>query len=142
MKKYFMLTVALFALSFTAQAQELLRVETVEDTAGAVKVPERIYDDAELDEHPSFPGGSEALTVWLNENMQRPAEIANDGEVMISFVVEKDGKLSNICCMQPFDPACDKAAIFAVRAMPNWIPGKKDNTVVRTKYVLTIPFKK
>ena len=114
----------------------------VEVTMPARERENRIYDVVE--NPPSFPGGQAACMQWLSSHMQYPpvAEENNiQGRVVVSFVVEKDGSLSNVEVARDVDPALDKEAVRLVRAMPKWNPGTQNDTPVRVKYNFPIIFK-
>ena len=102
----------------------------------------KVYDVVE--EPPSFPGGQIALLSWLTENVHYSSEygdICISGRVVLSFVVEPDGSLSNINVVRSVDPLLDKEAIKVVKSMPRWIPGKQNGKEVRVKYNLPVSFK-
>ena len=101
-----------------------------------------IYDVVE--DPPSFPGGIAACQEWLNRNIHYPPEaVENDiqGRVVVSFVVELDGSISNIAVVKGVAPSLDKEAVRVVSSMPKWNPGKQNNKCVRVKYNLPVPFK-
>lgn len=96
------------------------------------------------EEMPEFPGGAEALNAFLSKEIQYP-EIARSngitGTVLVEFVIEKDGKVSNAAVKVPLFPDCDKEAIRGVMAMPKWKPGKNMNKPVRCYYQVPVTFK-
>ena len=98
-----------------------------------------------VDQKPSFPGGQSAFIQWLSSNIKYPESLAKsrvEGRVVVQFVVEKDGSLSNISVINnSVDPLFDKEALRVVQMMPKWIPGKLNGSVVRVKYSLPITFK-
>ena len=99
-----------------------------------------IYDVVE--QPPSFAHGN--VMAWLSQNIQYPPlakENGIQGRVIVSFVVEPDGSLSNIAVVKGVDPSLDKEAVRVVSAMPKWNPGKQNNECVRVKYNLPVPFK-
>ena len=63
------------------------------------------------------------------------------GRVVVQFVVEKDGSISNVNVVRSVDPSLDKEAIRVVKAMPRWIPGKQNGSPVRCKFTLPVSFK-
>ena len=97
-----------------------------------------------LEEVPEFPGGPEKMMKWLNENVKYPA-IAQEnniqGRVMVSFVVEKDGSVSNVNILRGVDPSLDKEAIRLVSAMPKWKPGRQTGKPVRARFNIPVTFK-
>lgn len=99
----------------------------------------KIYEECDI--APEFPGGHTALLQYLSKNINYPVEaqrLGKQGIVNISFVIEKDGKITNARIEQPLYPALDKESLRVVNSMPKWTPGKmKNGTIVRVK--LTIP---
>lgn len=112
--------------------------EDLEDNSSSRKV----FD--EVDEPPAFPGGRSKLSAWLGENISYPLEaLLNDiqGRVIVSFIVEIDGSISDVHLVQSVDPLLDAEAVRVVRSMPRWIPGKNNGTLVPVKFNLPITFK-
>ena len=104
--------------------------------------PNKAYDA--VDEMPQFPGGPSALFEFLSKNIQYPkeAEDANlQGRVIVSFVVEKDGSVSNAKVVRPIDPLLDAEALRVVNSMPKWIPGKQNGEAFRVKYTIPVTFR-
>ncbi|MDN4754339.1 energy transducer TonB [Porphyromonadaceae bacterium W3.11] len=97
-----------------------------------------------LEEMPEFPGGMTALMKWLNKNMKYPA-IAQEnniqGRVMVSFIVEKDGSVTDVKVARGVDPNLDKAAVEVVKKLPKWKPGMQTGKPVRCRYALPVTFK-
>ncbi|MBR5919402.1 MAG: TonB family protein, partial [Prevotella sp.] len=96
------------------------------------------------EEMPSFPGGVPALIEFLQKNVKYPVEAQKkgvEGRVVVSFVVEKDGSLTEIKTVRSVDPLLDEEAVRVVSAMPKWEPGKQKGKPVRVKYNVPISFK-
>ena len=96
-----------------------------------------------VEEMPQYPGGPQALFKFLGENVQYPAEAEKagiQGRVIATFVVEKDGSISQPTIVKSVDPLLDVEAIRVISAMPNWIPGKQNGKVVRVKYTVPLSF--
>ena len=86
----------------------------------------------------------EALYKYLAENIHYPEQAKNDqiqGRVVISFVVEKDGGISDAKVVKGIGGGCDEEALRVVNAMPKWTPGKMRGEVVRVNFNLPITFK-
>lgn len=101
-------------------------------------------DDSELYEGPSFPGGEKAMYRWLGRTIIYPAAASEEhieGRVVVSFVIEKDGSVSNVRVERSAHPILDKEAIHVVSLMPKWKPGSVDGEPVRVTYYLPITFK-
>ena len=97
-----------------------------------------------VEQMPSFPGGPQALLNYLSEHINYPEgyeEICIQGRVVITFVVEKDGSLSDITVVKSLEKAFDEEALRAVKSMPNWIPGMQDGKPVRVKYTVPVNFR-
>lgn len=95
------------------------------------------------DEMPEPPGGFEALNAFLAKEIQYPEAARNNGitgTVLIEFVVEKDGRVSNAKVKVPLFPDCDKEAVRGILAMPKWKPGKNNGKPVRCFYTVPVTF--
>ena len=94
----------------------------------------------------SFPGGQRAWAEYLSKNLTYPddaKELGIEGRVFVQFIVERDGKLTNIKVVKGIGGGCDEEAVRLLRESPNWIPGAlKDDEYVRQKYIQNILFKK
>ena len=96
-----------------------------------------------VEDMPQFPGGATKLFEYLAQNINYPteAEKANiQGRVIVTFVVEKDGSISNAKVVKSVAPSLDAEALRVINAMPNWIPGKQNGKEVRVKYTVPISF--
>ena len=101
-----------------------------------------VYDVVE--QMPSFPGGISGLRTYLNQNIRYPAEAQEtcvQGRVVVSFVVGKDGHISDVTVLRSVDPSLDKEAIRVVRNMPRWTPGKQGGEPVRVRYTIPVSFR-
>jgi protein TonB len=102
----------------------------------------KVFDVVE--QMPSFPGGNSALMQYLSSNVRYPVvaqENGVQGRVVVSFVVEKDGSITDVNVVRGVDPSLDKEAARVVKSMPNWIPGKQNGSAVRVKYNVPVSFK-
>lgn len=104
---------------------------------------EEIFVNAE--EMPTFQGGDlSKFRNWVQSNVKYPQialENGIQGNVVIKFVVEKDGKLSNIQVLQSPDKTLADAAVAVLQRSPKWKPGKQRNKPVRVTYTLPVSFK-
>ncbi|GJG37597.1 hypothetical protein PRLR5107_28710 [Prevotella lacticifex] len=101
-----------------------------------------IYEDVE--QMPSFPGGQWALMQYLANNIKYPVvaqENGIEGHVVVSFVVERDGSITDVQVVRSVDPSLDREALRVVRSMPKWIPGKQKGQAVRVKYNMPVSFR-
>ncbi len=97
-----------------------------------------------VDEMPQFPGGEAAMMKFVANNVKYPQEAKDkeiDGRVFVSFVVEKDGSVSNVKVMRGIGGGCDEEAVRVISAMPKWKPGIKDGKPVRVSYMMPLTFK-
>ena len=96
-----------------------------------------------VEQMPEYPGGPKALMEFLNNNVQYPAEAEKagiQGRVIATFVVEKDGSISNAKVVKSVDPLLDAEALRVIGAMPNWKPGMQNGKIVRVKYTVPLSF--
>ncbi len=103
---------------------------------------EKLFDVVE--EMPSFPGGDRKLMEYLSENIRYPEELADaciQGRVIVSFIVEKDGSISNVKVAKSLAPLLDKEAVRVVSGMPKWIPGRQNGVAVRVRYIIPVTFR-
>ena len=101
-----------------------------------------IYNVVEV--APEFPGGMDKMASYLSENIKYPEEAKEkgvSGRVFISFVIEKDGLVTDVKVMRSIGGGCDEEAVRVVKAMPKWKPGLQKGKPVRVSYVLPIFFK-
>lgn len=101
-----------------------------------------VYDVVE--QMPSFPGGISGLRTYLNQNIRYPAEAQEtcaQGRVVVSFVVGKDGHISDVTVLRSVDPSLDKEAVRVIRNMPRWIPGKQGGEPVKVRYNVPVSFR-
>lgn len=130
MKKYFYsIILAFFVLaglhtSTSLQAQEIMR---------------------KVDIMPEYPGGQNALSQFISNNIKWPTVNSEtntkEGTVYVTFVVEKDGSISQIKALKGIGSDFEKEAENVVKKMPKWSPGKQENQPVRVMLSLPIEFK-
>lgn len=122
---------------------EVLKLkEAVAQPEPKPEVENKVFDVVE--QMPSFPGGPSALMKYLSENVRYPVvaqENGVQGRVVVSFVVEKDGHITDVKVVRSVDPSLDKEAARVVKSMPSWIPGKQNGSAVRVKYNVPVSFK-
>ena len=96
-----------------------------------------------VEEDPEFPGGLEALSKYLAENIKYP-QLAREnnitGKVYVSFVVEKNGSVANVKVVRDIGGGCGAEAVRVVKTMPKWKPGKQRGQAVRTQFNLPVGF--
>lgn len=108
-------------------------------------VPE---DDDEIfqvvEEMPEFPGGMAECMKFIAKNIQYPAisqENGVQGKVIVRFVVNKDGSVSDAEVARSVDPYLDKEALRIIGQMPKWKPGKQRGELVRVRYTVPVTFR-
>lgn len=108
----------------------------------------KIMEDNEafipVEEAPEFPGGTKALMQFLARNIKYPADAEKnktEGRVIVQFIVEKDGKISEETVVRSVSPSLDAEALRIIRLMPAWTPGKQRGKAVDIKFTLPITFR-
>lgn len=107
-------------------------------------VKEEVYYVGELHQKPSFPGGKDALLQWLCQNVHYPEFAKNnkiEGTVIVQFIIEKDGLITNVEIKQEVHPLLDAEALRVISAMPNLIPGIKNGKPERVRIFQPFTFK-
>jgi len=126
------------------EADEQMEVEIVE-VVEEVEEEDEIFNFYVLEDKPTFPLGGEAgLLKWIAENTKYP-EIAKEngisGRVFVGFVIDKQGKVTDVNVLRGVDPYLDKEAVRVVKSMPNWKPGKQRGKPVKVQFQVPINFK-
>lgn len=106
------------------------------------EVSNKVFDVVE--EMPHFPGGPAALQAFLSSNTKYPVvaqENGVQGRVIVSFVVERDGSITDVKVVRSVDPSLDREATRVVKSMPRWSPGKQNGSAVRAKYTVPVVFR-
>ena len=124
-------------------AGEVLKAkETIAQPEPPKEEETKVFDVVE--QMPSFPGGPSALFEYLSKNIKYPVvaeENGIQGRVIVSFVVERDGSITDVRVVKSVDPSLDKEAQRVVKSMPRWIPGKQNGSAVRVKYTVPVTFR-
>lgn len=122
------------------------------DTPKVTRVPhvvpspesEKAYEMFDLEVHPSFPGGQEALLQYLSNNITYPnvARTYNiQGTVAATFVVNIDGSISDAAIVKDIGGGCGEEVLRVLSLMPNWLPGEVDGQPVRVRFTLPVRFR-
>ena len=96
------------------------------------------------DAMPEYPGGPNEMMRYIQENIKYPQSAKDnkiEGRVFVTFVVEKDGSITNAAVMRGIDKECDAEALRVVSSMPKWNPGQHKGEVVRTQFTIPIIYK-
>ena len=110
-------------------------------TAPADTTKNVVYDVTET--MPQFPGGQGVMMKYLAANIKYPASAVKakkQGRVIVAFVIQKDGSVTNARIVRSVDPELDVEALRIVKAMPNWTPGTQDGKPVNVRYTIPVVF--
>ena len=131
MKKFLIMALmALFGLT-TVSAQKTV----------VAKKNQQVFDVVE--KMPEYPGGQAALFEYLSKNVKYPADAEKqkiEGRVLVSFVVNTDGSITDISVEKKAFPSLDAEAVRVISGMPKWIPGEQKGQKVRVKYTVPLNF--
>ena len=124
-----------------ARADEALEFTRVEVTEEVEEAEEEVF--LVVEEDPEFPGGLDALSKFIADNIKYP-QLAKEnnitGRVFVSFVVEKDGRVGQVKILRDIGGGCGAEAVRVVKSMPKWKPGKQRGKPVRTQFNLPVNF--
>lgn len=147
MNKRALSLIALIAIAIantTSSFSQTCKVKTATRTNGSVVYTE-VYEYDYVDQKPEFPGGRCCMVSFINSNRQYPVEayeMGIEGRVTCSFVVNPDGKISNVQVLRGVESSLNQEAMRIVAMMPQWTPGKIEDRVVPVRVVCCIPFRK
>lgn len=127
-----------------ADADNIMPIEHHEEAAvvGLETDKEDIFISVE--QQPNFPGGLEELMKFLARNLRYPKAAQNvdvEGKVYVQFVVNREGKVSQVTVLKGIGYGCDEEAVRVMNLMPAWTPGKQGGKAVSVRYNLPISFK-
>lgn len=103
---------------------------------------DKVFEKVEV--MPEFPGGEQAMMDFVAKNVVYPQEARDkeiSGRVLVGFIVEKDGSISETEVVKGIGGGCDEEAVRVVKAMPKWKPGKQKGKPVRVHFMLPLTFK-
>lgn len=124
-----------------AEVQQKAEAKASDATAPADTTKNVVYDVTET--MPQFPGGQGVLMKYLAANIKYPAsavKVKKQSRVLVTFVIQKDGSVTNARIARSVDPELDAEALRIVKAMPNWTPGTQDGKPVNVKYIIPVKF--
>jgi len=104
----------------------------------------KVYECAKVEKAPEFPGGAANLDRYISKFLQYPEDAKaakKEGTVLLSFIVEKDGKLSTFTLEKGVEASLNQEAMRVMLRMPNWNPGLQNGRQVRTRCELPITFR-
>jgi len=132
MKKFIIMSLmALFGLT-TVSAQKTV----------VAKKNQQVFDVVE--KMPEYPGGQAALFEYLQKNVKYPADAEKkkvEGRVLVTFVVNTDGSITDIEVVRKTFPSLDAEAVRVISGMPRWKPGEQKGQKVRVKYTVPLSFR-
>ena len=118
------------------------------DDIAAPEPPKHVVEETKIftvvEQMPMYPGGDAALMGYLRDNIHYPtvaAENGVQGRVVVGFVVERDGSITDVKVLRSVDPSLDREAMRVVKSMPRWTPGKQNGSAVRVKYQVPVTFR-
>ena len=130
-----LLVIVIAPVRANAQDKKGKTTQMRKDTA----TDDKIYEVCE--QMPIFEGGDAALLKYLRENLKYPDNTKDrgvQGRLVIGFIVEKDGSLTDVKVLRPVDIDLDAEVLRLVKGMPKWIPGRQNGKRVRVRYLLPI----
>ncbi|RZJ65224.1 MAG: energy transducer TonB [Flavobacterium sp.] len=102
-----------------------------------------VYNTGGIEKFPEFPGGMAAWSKFIQKNLRYPymaQDAGIQGKVYISFVVEKDGSITDVSVMRGIGGGCDEEAMRVIKKSPKWSAGEQNNTKVRVRYNMPINY--
>lgn len=124
-----------------AEVQQKAEAKVSDATAPADTTKNVVYDVTET--LPQFPGGQGVMMKYLAANIKYPASAVKakkQGRVIVTFVIQKDGSVTEARIARSVDPELDAEALRIVKAMPNWTPGTQDGKPVNVRYTIPVVF--
>ena len=126
----------------TTLAAQTVRVRCYK---GGVPTYKEVYEYDYVADKPTFPGGSTELVRYINNTRRYPRSAYSrgvQGRVVVSFVVNTDGTVSDVSVIRGVEKSLDMEAARIIAAMPKWTPGKIRGCSVPVRVIQTIPFRK
>ena len=121
-----------------AQNKKVEKAQTHKDTT----TDDKVYEVCE--QMPTYEGGDAALLKYITDSVKYP-ELAKkhgvQGRLVIGFIVEKDGSLTDVKVLRPVDIDLDAEVLRVIKGMPKWIPGCQDEQLVRVRYNVPVSFR-
>jgi protein TonB len=133
-------------LSSLEDDQSRAQVQTYTPPPPPKPVEEEATDEifVVVEQQPEFPGGTTALMKFLGDNIRYPViaqENGIQGRVIMNFVVERDGSISDVQIVRGQDPSLDREAERVIKTMPKWKPGQQRGKPVRVRFTLPVVFR-
>ena len=131
-------------LFFQLQSDSLKYDELVNWNPNEELAYNEVIEIDKVDEKPSFPGGESAMKSYLNSTLKYPIDAQENGvqgRVIVQFIIEKDGSISDVKISESVNPSFDREALRVVKAMPKWNPGKLQGIPARVKNEVPVVFR-
>ncbi|MDX2194946.1 MAG: energy transducer TonB [Cytophagales bacterium] len=129
-------------ISSKTQEGEKTEVDVIQETGPAVvETKEEVF--LVVEQMPEFPGGTAAMQKFIAQNIKYPKQAASlgiEGRVIVSFVINSEGKISTVEVLKGIGSGCDEEAIRVIQSMPGWTPGKQNGRPVSVKFTVPIKF--
>ena len=110
--------------------------ETAENIATSLDDENKIYSGSDVEVKPDFPGGMSKFYKFIAANFNPPDEPGVNGKLAISFVIEKDGSLSDIKVTHDIGHGTGPEILRVLKLSPPWIPGERNGKKIRTLYLM------
>ncbi|MEO8934821.1 MAG: TonB family protein [Xanthomarina sp.] len=91
-----------------------------------------------VEKMPQYPGGQDAMSKFISDNIVYPKQTIKEGRVFVTFIVRKNGKITDVSVLRGFDEYYDNECVRLVKMMPNWIPGEQNGKKMNVQFVLPI----
>ena len=124
--------------------QDTMKVPEKEEIKRPLERNDVVTDLKLLDEIPSYPGGMSQFVKWLTSNLKYPENARKNklqGVVLATFVIEKDGNISNLKIARALHKECDDEVLRVLKKMNKWTPGKRNGETCRTLFCIPVEFK-
>ncbi|NDV60067.1 energy transducer TonB [Bacteroides sp. 519] len=131
--------VSLSSLVFAQEEEPVISLINRNDT---LIISNTVFAFDSIDVKPEFPGGQKKLMEYLNENTRYKQTVdAVHTRVIVKFIIEEDGSITNLSVIRSLDPFLDREAIRVVSSMPKWKPGYNNGVPVRTWCIVPVSFR-
>ncbi len=140
----FLIGATLGSIFSTEISAQTCRITSGVNANGCLTYKE-VYEFDYVDDKPQFPGGGASMLNFINENRRYPAEAyarGVEGRVTCAFVVNSDGKVSDITILRGVEHTLNREAVRILSRMPDWTPGKLDGQPVPVRVIYAVSFRK
>jgi len=127
------------ALLLMLAVAPMLQAQVDKNQAPKDEDPVYVY----VEEQPSFPGGDDAMYAFLAKHIEYPHKALENGitgTVYASFIVQRDGTISDITIRRDIGAGCGAEVVRVIKMMPRWNPGRQKGKPVRCQFILPVKF--